>query len=162
MFCDPLAQYLCVFTVVLTGKLFLHCPRGFELGGVGKEQFGLGLLPEPHQPKVHTGHTGSHYGTLSQTQQLLQRAQTLSETKRNRYCWNSATSRLILWFNLTLNDTSTAKKIGLWCSMWQTRQVTTLSGFCPVSIRSKSQDSFSSRCTSKTKQSVRRNEYIQL
>ncbi len=48
----------------------------------------------------------------------------------------------------TLKETSTAKVTGSWwCSMWQTRLVTTLSGLPPVTIRSKSKHSFSSGIT---------------
>lgn len=68
----------------------------------------------------------------------------------NTLMWNNQAlcedfSRDVLVIFLTLKETSTAKLTGSWwCSMWQTRLVTTLSGFPPVTMRSKSKHSFSS------------------
>lgn len=62
---------------------------------------------------------------------------------------------MVLRFVFTLKETSTAKVTGSWrCSMWQTRLVTTLSGFPPVTIRSKSKHSFSSRPKQKKDKSI--------
>lgn len=54
--------YLCVLVVLLT---VLNCPGGLQVSDVGEEQGGLRLVPQPHQPKVQTGHTYGNYGTLS-------------------------------------------------------------------------------------------------
>lgn len=63
----------------------------------------------------------------------------------NRALWEDFSCDVYVIF-LTLKETSTAKLTGSrWCSTWQTRLVTTLSGFPPVTMRSKSKHSFSSR-----------------
>lgn len=58
-------QHLCVLAVLLTVTPLLQRPGRLQLGHVGEEQSGLSLLPELHEPKLHTGHTEGHYGTLS-------------------------------------------------------------------------------------------------
>ncbi|TNN88280.1 hypothetical protein EYF80_001496 [Liparis tanakae] len=59
-------QHLCVLVVLLTVRPLLQRPGRLQLGDVGEEQSGLCLLPELHEPKLHTGHTEGHYGTLSE------------------------------------------------------------------------------------------------
>lgn len=47
--------------------LALQDPRGFQLGGIGKEQGGLSLLSGPYGSKVNAGHIESHCGALFNT-----------------------------------------------------------------------------------------------
>lgn len=47
--------------------LSLQDPRGFQLGGIGKEQGGLSLLSGSYGSKVNAGHIESHCGALFNT-----------------------------------------------------------------------------------------------
>lgn len=59
--------------VLLTVTPLLQCPGGLQLGDVSQEHGGVCLLPELHEPKVHTGHTEGQCGTLTKVKGGTQR-----------------------------------------------------------------------------------------